>query len=90
MTLTCKPAVLWYHNESPANPDIDLTVRGSLRGDHNLTLADPQRALHFMRVIKSPAEIELMKETCYIGSQAINMAMSCTKPGELFYLIFGS
>ncbi|XP_022825118.1 probable Xaa-Pro aminopeptidase 3 isoform X1 [Spodoptera litura] len=81
LTTNSKPAVLWYHNEEPANPDIHNAVRGTLRGDINVTLSDPKRALHFMRVIKSPAEIELMKETCYIGSQSINMAMACTKPG---------
>ncbi|XP_038209094.1 xaa-Pro aminopeptidase 3-like [Zerene cesonia] len=75
-----KPSVLWYHNESPANPDIHETVRSSLR-QGQAALEDPQRALHQMRVVKSPAEVELMKETCYIGSQSVNMAMACTKPG---------
>ncbi|CAK1548077.1 unnamed protein product [Leptosia nina] len=74
-----KSTILWYHNESPANPDIHDTVRASLR--HHAALEDPQRVLHLMRVIKSPAEVELMKETCYIGSQSVNMAMACTKPG---------
>lgn len=88
MTLTTKPAVLWYNTESVADPDIHKAVQGTQRGDnHNLTLADPQRALHFMRVVKSPAEIELMKETCYIGSQAINMAMACTKPGVSEHMV---
>lgn len=77
-----KPAVLWYHNESPSNPDIHQTVRSLLRADSQVQLADPLTTLHFMRVIKSPAEIELMKETCFIGAQAMNMAMACTRPGK--------
>ncbi|CAH2989792.1 unnamed protein product [Chilo suppressalis] len=80
ITKSSRPSMVWYHNESPANPDIDSAVRTALR-DGQASLQDPQRALHFMRVRKSPAEIELMKETCYIGSQSINMAMACTKPG---------
>ncbi|KAJ8734312.1 hypothetical protein PYW07_014863 [Mythimna separata] len=82
MTLSTKPAVLWYNMESVADLEVQKAVQGALRGDNNnLTIADPQRALHFMRVIKSPAEIELMKETCYVGSQSINMAMACTREG---------
>lgn len=86
-TMNSKPSVLWYHNECPANPDIHDAVRSTLRGDGNIMLADPQRALHLMRVVKSPAEIELMKETCYIGSQSINMAMACTKPGVSEHMV---
>lgn len=75
-----KPAVLWYHNENPANPDLHRNIRSVLQHGQ-VTLEDPQKVLHLMRVIKSPAEVELMKEACYIGSQSVNMAMACTKPG---------
>ncbi|KAG7303871.1 hypothetical protein JYU34_010773 [Plutella xylostella] len=78
-TTASSRSTLWYHSESPANPELHPSIRASLRD--STTLADPQRSLHFMRVIKSPAEIELMRETCYVGAQAINMAMACTKPG---------
>ncbi|KAJ8734511.1 hypothetical protein PYW08_013761 [Mythimna loreyi] len=88
MTQSTKPAVLWYNTESVADLEIQKAVQGALRGDNsNLTIADPQRALHFMRVIKSPAEIEVMKETCYIGSTSINMAMACTKSGISEHMI---
>ncbi|CAH2068220.1 unnamed protein product, partial [Iphiclides podalirius] len=75
-----KPAVLWYHSENPANPDIHKNISSVLQHGQ-VALQDPQKVLHFMRVIKSPAEVELMKEACYIGSQSVNMAMACTKPG---------
>ncbi|CAB3221610.1 unnamed protein product [Arctia plantaginis] len=84
---TSKPATLWYHNESPANYDIHDTVRATLKRDGLVTLADPQRTLHLMRVAKSPAEVELMKETCYIGSQSMNIAMAYTKPGVSEHMI---
>ncbi|XP_047028903.1 xaa-Pro aminopeptidase 3-like isoform X1 [Helicoverpa zea] len=87
LTATSKPAVLWYHSDNPANPELHTTVQSTLRGDTTLVRNDPQKALHFMRVIKSPAEIELMKETCYIGSQSINMAMACTKPGMSEHMV---
>ncbi|XP_068628724.1 xaa-Pro aminopeptidase 3-like [Battus philenor] len=80
ITSQSKPAVLWYNNESPANSDIHEDIRSVLRHGQ-VELLDPQKALHLMRVVKSPAEIELMKEACYIGSQSVNMAMACTKPG---------
>ncbi|XP_059056542.1 xaa-Pro aminopeptidase 3-like [Achroia grisella] len=76
-----KPSVLWYDNKSQINSDLNSTVSSVVRNNGQVSLSDPQRTLHFLRVIKSPAEIELLKETCYIGSQSINMAMACTKPG---------
>ncbi|XP_045453239.1 xaa-Pro aminopeptidase 3-like [Melitaea cinxia] len=75
-----KPAVVWYQNDSPPNPEIHETIHSSISQSH-VSTDNPQRFLHQMRVIKSPAEIELMKETCYIGSQMVNLAMACTKPG---------
>ncbi|XP_013185348.2 xaa-Pro aminopeptidase 3 [Amyelois transitella] len=82
-----KPALVWYHHENPANPDIHPTIRDLMKETDQAFVGDPQRALHFLRVIKSPAEIELMKETCYIGSQSVNMAMACTKPGVSEHMI---
>ncbi|XP_073947467.1 xaa-Pro aminopeptidase 3-like [Choristoneura fumiferana] len=72
-----RPLILWYNQSS--NPELSLLL-APLR-QAGATSGDPQKALHMMRSIKSPAEKELMKETCYIGSQAINMAMAVTKPG---------
>ncbi|VVC92438.1 unnamed protein product [Leptidea sinapis] len=80
LTSISKPSVMWYHNDNPTNPDIHNSVHTAFRQGQGV-MEDPQRALHQMRVIKSPAEIELMKETCYVGSQSVNMAMACTKPG---------
>ncbi|KAI5631650.1 metallopeptidase family m24 domain-containing protein [Phthorimaea operculella] len=77
------PGVLWYQLKDEANkeltPVITTTVQQQLQG--TMSWGDPQRYIQNMRLIKSPAEIELMKETCYIGAQAVNMAMACTKPG---------
>ncbi|XP_026728786.1 xaa-Pro aminopeptidase 3 [Trichoplusia ni] len=80
-----KTSVIWYHNENPANPDIHNTVRATLNG--NVSLADPKRAMHFMRVVKSAAEVELMKASCEIGAQSINLAMACTRPGTSEHLV---
>ncbi|XP_023948956.2 xaa-Pro aminopeptidase 3 [Bicyclus anynana] len=77
---TSKPGVLWYQNESPPNPEIHDSIRSAMRSGH-VSLEQPTTCLHQMRVVKSAAEVELMKETCYIGSQAVNLAMACTKPG---------
>ncbi|XP_063373388.1 xaa-Pro aminopeptidase 3-like [Cydia amplana] len=72
-----RPSILWSPRD--ANREVnDLLAPAWQAGASS---GDPQKALHVMRSIKSPAEKELMKETCYIGSQAINMAMAVTKPG---------
>ncbi|XP_034823963.1 xaa-Pro aminopeptidase 3 [Maniola hyperantus] len=75
-----KPGVVWYQNESPPNPGIHDSVRSALRIGH-VSLDEPLTSLHQLRVVKSAAEVELMKETCFIGSQSVNLAMACTKPG---------
>uniref|UniRef100_A0A2A4K4X0 Aminopeptidase P N-terminal domain-containing protein n=1 Tax=Heliothis virescens TaxID=7102 RepID=A0A2A4K4X0_HELVI len=90
LTTSSKPAVLWHQSDRSTglwSDEIHSTIQSSLRGDTTLLQGDPQKTLHFMRVIKSPAEIELMKETCFIGSQSINMAMACTKPGMSEHMI---
>ncbi|KAJ2946683.1 hypothetical protein O0L34_g12744 [Tuta absoluta] len=76
-----KPGVLWYQTKEEANPCLTPVVSTTMRHQGTVSWADPQRHIQDMRLIKSPAEIELMKETCYIGAQAMNMAMACTKPG---------
>ncbi|XP_045761672.1 xaa-Pro aminopeptidase 3-like isoform X2 [Maniola jurtina] len=80
-----KPGVVWYQNESPPNPEIHDSIRSALRISH-VSMDEPQTSLHQLRVVKSPAEVELMKETCYIGSQSVNLAMACTKPGSQRWL----
>nr|XP_034823964.1 xaa-Pro aminopeptidase 3 isoform X2 [Maniola hyperantus] len=80
-----KPGVVWYQNESPPNPGIHDSVRSALRIGH-VSLDEPLTSLHQLRVVKSAAEVELMKETCFIGSQSVNLAMACTKPGSQRWL----
>uniref|UniRef100_A0A1A9WA68 Aminopeptidase P N-terminal domain-containing protein n=1 Tax=Glossina brevipalpis TaxID=37001 RepID=A0A1A9WA68_9MUSC len=51
-------------------------------------LLSPITLVHGMRLIKSPAEQNLMRRTCQIASEAINDVMSCTKPGQSEHHIF--
>ena len=41
-----------------------------------ITTAQSRQSLHELRVIKSPAEVELMRETCRVGSQALARTMA--------------
>lgn len=45
-------------------------------------IKSPTALLHELRVIKSPAEIELMRKTCRIASDAVNKTMQQSRPGD--------
>lgn len=93
--LTKGPAtsVLWYSKTDAPHPAINSSVCELLRPGHAdsrpVVLNDPRRVIQGIRIIKSDAEIDLMQEACYIGSQAINTAMACTKPGITEHTING-
>lgn len=44
--------------------------------------------MHRQRVIKSPSEIQLMRKTCEIASNAINQTMRDSKPGDSEHHVF--
>ena len=49
---------------------------------------NPTKFVHNLRLIKSPAEINLMRKTCEIASSAINHTMKTSKPGISEHQIF--
>lgn len=48
----------------------------------------PTANIHRIRLIKSIAEIELMRKTCQIASTAINKTMQKSKPGDTEHKMF--
>lgn len=72
-----KAVNVWY-----ADIDIQPSVSQSLK---KLTSSfhSPMEFLHELRVIKSPAEIDLMRKTCQIASEAVNLTMKESQPGKM-------
>lgn len=81
------PSTCWYDDKTTDRPDVlREIVRG--RGSDSSRLESPTAFLHEQRVIKSPAEIELMRRTCEIASQAVNTTMKESKAGDSEHHIF--
>jgi len=71
---------IWYDYLEPRNTDTHKTVLNFLQEMKNINFIEsPRPILHDMRVIKSPAEISLMRETCRIGAEAIKEAITRTR-----------
>src|ERR1700730_6532600 len=76
--------------------DLDQTIIGKIAGTRILnrtpihmphTIIDPATIVHELRVIKSPAEIELMQRAADIAAEAHVEAMKTVRPGMKEYEI---
>lgn len=71
---------IWYESSDEAQPNLS----GTLKQIASATQAfqSPTEFLHELRLIKSPAEIDLMRTTCDIASKAVNITMQDSRPGD--------
>lgn len=85
--------VLWYDFRQP----IDLKVHQIL----NMLVSDinssagkvwmsPRKIVHELRVIKSPAEIALMRKSCEIASKSIESTIASSYPGISEHQLFAT
>ncbi|KAK4318201.1 hypothetical protein Pmani_010778 [Petrolisthes manimaculis] len=71
--------VLWYHASSPPNPELHHRLQAWLAAGRQAGTASPKSHIHTLRLIKSPAEVELMRATCRISGEAIAATMRATR-----------
>lgn len=71
---------IWYDYTDEIQSNVTAMLQSHLPDMKNVE--SPMKFLHELRLIKSPAEINLMRKTCEIASEAINKTMQNTKPGE--------
>lgn len=77
-----KTANVWYDSSDETQPKLYTTIRPVLS---TITLfQSPAEFLHELRLIKSPAEANLMRKTCEIASKAVNLTMKQSKPGTYY------
>lgn len=77
----------WYDEKASIRPELmNEIVRG--RSSNSGQLESPTKFLHEQRVIKSAAEIDLMRRTCEIASQAVNETMKESNAGDSEHHIF--
>lgn len=75
-----KSANVWYDNIDEIQRGISPLLRPILAS--SIPLQSPMQFLHELRLIKSPAEANLMRKTCEIASNAVNLTMQQSKPGD--------
>lgn len=84
-----KQTTIWYDDKANIQTELGKSVkRIVMKNGGNNSIETPTEILHELRVIKSPAEINLMRKTCEIASDAINQTMKESKPGDSEHHIF--
>lgn len=81
---------LWYHSQHAPNPDIHRQLKGWLLGGRQGGMESPKSHIHALRVIKSPAEIELMRRTCRISGESIAATMRATRAPVMEHQLFAT
>jgi len=73
---------LWYDSTKPASVPFHARYIDSLSQHGNRTaIESPRFLIQLLRLIKSPAEVELMKQTCNIASMSFKEVMKFTTEG---------
>lgn len=78
--------VIWYDFKNPLHQKIHRSIAEAMMGIRKSEAGyhSPKSALHETRVIKSPAEVSLMRRTCRIASDSIADTMRKTwSSGEI-------
>jgi len=79
---------LWYDSTKPANALFHARYMDSLlQHGHRTAVESPRPLIQLLRLIKSPAEVELMKQTCNIASLSFTEVMKFTTEGVSLMII---
>ena len=71
---------LWYDYMEPRNNDVHKTLLNFLQEVKTMNfLESPRSSLHELRVIKSAAEIKLMRESCRVGAEALKKTIMASR-----------
>lgn len=81
-----KTTNVWYESNDETQPKLYEPIRlvlatATYRDAPTPKFQSPAEFLHELRLIKSPAEADLMRKTCEIASKAVNLTMQQSKPG---------
>lgn len=87
LSTTNAASTCWYDEKAGIRPEIlkEIVKGSAIKSGH---LESPTIYLHQQRVIKSAAEIDLMRRTCEIASVAVNETMKESNAGDSEHHIF--
>ncbi|XP_022905515.1 xaa-Pro aminopeptidase 3 [Onthophagus taurus] len=85
-----KSVMVWYDVVNVVQPSVHKILTSNYRGNVNKIWEAPKEFLHKLRLIKSPAEIQLMRKSCEIASRGISETISASKPGSTEHDLYAS
>lgn len=79
-----KNTLIWYDEKNSDQSNLTPILKAGT----STNFESPTKFIHTLRWIKSDAEIELMRKTCEIGSNAVNKTIQMSYPGICEHQIF--
>eukprot|EP00092_Neocalanus_flemingeri_P024502 GFUD01026570.1.p1 GENE.GFUD01026570.1~~GFUD01026570.1.p1 ORF type:complete len:491 (+),score=99.26 GFUD01026570.1:57-1529(+) len=70
---------VWYDYMDPTNFDIHKIMLNFIQDTNINNIDSPRSTLHNMRVVKSPAEVSLMRTSCAVGAEAMKRTIRRSK-----------
>lgn len=86
-----RQAVVWYDETNAAvQPNLHKKIHDSIKAMDGRVIVPPTQLLHNLRLIKSSAEIRLMKKSCEIASAAVKKTIQASRPGMSEHQLFAT
>lgn len=83
-----KSSIVWYDHADVVQPILHKKMCQLIKLTNNQIFASPKILFHQIRLIKSACEIDLMRESCRIASDAIVKTIQSSKPGMSEHQLF--
>lgn len=83
-----KGSIVWYDHADVVQPILHKKLHQLIKLTDNQIFASPKILFHQIRLIKSACEIDLMRESCKIASDAIVKTIQSSKPGMSEHQLF--
>lgn len=85
-----KKSCIWYDSSCILQPELHKKLTNIVKLANNQTFTSPKRVFHEIRLIKSEAEMNLMRKSCEIASAAIAKTIQVSKPGMSEHQLFAT
>ncbi|XP_058809545.1 xaa-Pro aminopeptidase 3 isoform X2 [Phymastichus coffea] len=85
-----KKSVIWYDADDIIQPELHKKLGQLLTLSQKQMFTCPKTLIHQFRLIKSEAEIKLMKKSCDVASAAIATVIEKSKPGINEHQLFAT
>lgn len=83
-----KGSIIWYDHTDVVQPILHKKLCQLIKLTDNQIFASPKILFHQIRLIKSACEIDLMRNSCRIASDAIVKTIQSSKPGMSEHQLF--